>query len=50
MEDREVKLQAMRDTLHASIAEGGGMTGDEVAIWLHLVAAESKVGLARYEP
>ena len=31
VEEREAKLNALRQTLDASIAEGGDRTGDEVA-------------------
>jgi antitoxin ParD1/3/4 len=40
VEEREAKLQALRDTLNASIAEGGGCSGDELAAFLNAKAAE----------
>ena len=30
LEQKEAKLQALRETIHASIAEGGSFTDDEV--------------------
>jgi antitoxin ParD1/3/4 len=30
VEEREAKLQALRETIHASLAEGGSFTDDEV--------------------
>jgi len=40
VEEREAKLQALRDTLNAAIAEGGALTDDEVATSLAAQAAE----------
>jgi antitoxin ParD1/3/4 len=40
VEEREAKLQALRDTLNASIAEGGHGTDDDVAATLDATAAE----------
>ena len=34
VEEREAKLRALRDTIDASIAEGGGHSDDEVAVYL----------------
>jgi antitoxin ParD1/3/4 len=45
VEEREAKLQALRDTLNASIAAGGRFTDDELGAALDAQAAEfSKVG------
>jgi antitoxin ParD1/3/4 len=40
VEEREAKLQALRDTLNASIAEGGALTDNEVSASLEAEAAE----------
>jgi antitoxin ParD1/3/4 len=40
VEEREAKLRALRDTLDASIAEGGGGTDDDLRISLEAKAAE----------
>ena len=40
VEEREARLQALRDTLNASIAEGGAITDDELAASLDAKAAE----------
>jgi antitoxin ParD1/3/4 len=40
VEEREVKLQALRDTLNASIAAGGHGTDDELGALLDGKAAE----------
>jgi antitoxin ParD1/3/4 len=34
VEEREAKLQSLRDTINASIAEGGSFTDDEVGAYL----------------
>jgi antitoxin ParD1/3/4 len=34
VEERETKLQSLRDTINASIAEGGSFTDDEVGAYL----------------
>jgi len=45
VEEREAKLQALRETIDAAIAEGGAMTDDEVGAFLAAQAAElSKEG------
>jgi len=40
VEEREARLQALRDTLNASIAEGGHGTDDELGASLEAKAAE----------
>jgi antitoxin ParD1/3/4 len=40
VEEREAKLQALRDTLKASIAEGGTNTDEELGAFLDAKAAE----------
>jgi len=40
VEEREAKLLALRDTIHASIAEGGSYTDEDVGIALEAKAAE----------
>ena len=40
VEEREAKLEALRDTLNASIAAGGRFTNDEVRAALEAQAAE----------
>jgi antitoxin ParD1/3/4 len=34
VEEREAKLQSLRDTINASIAEGGSFTDEEVEVYL----------------
>lgn len=40
VEEREAKLRALRETLNASIAEGGGFTNDQISVALDSGAAE----------
>ena len=40
VEEREAKLQALRDTLNASIARGGEFTDEEVGAYLDAQAEE----------
>jgi len=40
VEEREVRLRALRDTLNASIAEGGHLTDDELTGALEAKAAD----------
>jgi antitoxin ParD1/3/4 len=40
VEEREARLRALRDTLNASIAEGGHTTDDELGAALEVTAAE----------
>lgn len=40
VEEREARLRALRDTLNASIAEGGQTTDDELGAALEATAAE----------
>lgn len=40
MQEREAKLQALRDTINASIAAGGENTPDEMAAFLDQVEAD----------
>ncbi len=40
VEEREARLQALRETLHASIAAGGAYTDDEVGDAIDAEAAE----------
>ena len=40
VEEREAKLQALRDTLNAAIAEGGCITDEELEASLEAEAAE----------
>jgi antitoxin ParD1/3/4 len=40
VEEREAKLRALRDTLNASIAEGGASTDEELGAFLDAKAAE----------
>ena len=42
VEEREAKLQALRDTLNASIARGGSHTPEEVEAMLDDLAAKSR--------
>jgi len=42
VEEREAKLQALRDTLNASIARGGSHTPEEVDAMLDDLAAKSR--------
>jgi antitoxin ParD1/3/4 len=40
VEEREARLRALRDTLNASIAEGGASTDQELGVFLDAKAAE----------
>ena len=40
VEERKARLHALRDTLNASIAEGGHVTDDELGVALEATAAE----------